>query len=169
MSKNDKRMCLVLVGIFLAAAAFGSHFNPYGDSVDGSEIRWGGSTSFSSAQSWANSEWNAVGSISILADTIWTIEDLTWDDVNDSSASWDGRWTSRVGADLIELNAYYLNGYSTNNRRTVATHELGHALGLGDHTLSDYGSSSIIMYHCSTCSGVTTPQSHDESDYNTLW
>jgi len=159
----------VLMLLFFAAAAFGSHFNPAGSSVDSGEIRWGGSTTYTDARQWATDKWNALGAISIQPDTAFTIEDLTWQDADVCSASWDGRWTQYIGADTVELNKCYLKNYTDFKRRAVATHELGHGLGLGDHTLSDYSSSSIVMYNCSTCSGVNTPQTHDQSDYNSLW
>jgi len=151
------------------AALFAAHFNPYGSSVDAGEIRWGGSTIYTDARQWAIDKWNALDPINVLPDSAFTIEDLTWQDADVCSASWDGRWTLRTGADLVELNKCKLKDYTDFKRRAVATHELGHGMGLGDHTLSDFSSSAILMYYCSTCSGVNTPQSHDQSDYDSLW
>ena len=168
MRKKILGLAALVMSLF-AITAMAAHFLGI-SSVDGREIKYEDFTSFDDARSWAVSQWNALGKVSIAPDDAFSINDMEWTDVNRCDVSWDGRWISYSFADdVIELNACYLNGYTTFNRRTVATHELGHALGIGDHTLSDFGSSAIIMYHCSTCSGVNTPQTHDRNDYNTLW
>ncbi|HWM91946.1 MAG TPA: hypothetical protein VN493_14365 [Thermoanaerobaculia bacterium] len=148
---------------------FAAHFSPNGPSVDGDEIRYVDNTSYNDPLSWAIAEWNALDPIDILPDSAFTIADIDVFDVNDSSVSWVGSRSVRTGTDWIRMNSYYLNGYTTFQRRGTMTHEFGHALGMGDHTLSDYGSSAIIMYECSACSGVNTPQAHDEDDYDDLW
>lgn len=168
MESRALRLSLFLF-TFVSTALFASHFNPYGDSVDGTQVRWEDYTAFDDARTFAASQWEALGSINFEPDAWNTVTDLEWLDVNYCDVGWDGRWRARNLSDAIDLNACYLNGYSAFSRRTVATHEAGHAIGLGDHTLSDYGSSSIVMYFCSTCSGVNTPQSHDISDHDALW
>lgn len=133
------------------------------DSVDGREIRWEDYTAFDDARNHANSTWNALGRVNIAADSATTVADLEWRDANRSDVGWDGMWSARTGADLIQLNAAYLNGYTTFKRRAVAAHEQGHALGLA-HSYSNQ-----LMNSCSTCSGYNTPQSHDRADYFALW
>ncbi len=54
-----------------------------------------------------------------------------------SSCNWDGSYTvySNNGyfTDAIGwLNYYYISGYVTNKKASVATHELGHIAGLGE-------------------------------------
>ena len=61
------------------------------------------------------------------------------------------------------LNPYYTNGFSYANKKTVWVHELGHALGL------NHSGTYAIMYHCSTCTGFTQPQSDDIAGINALY
>lgn len=133
------------------------------DSTDSGEIRWGGSTTYTDARSHGNSQWNGLGSINIAPDAWNTIEDLTWSDANRSDVTWAGVHTcySCCATDTIQLNVYYMSGFTTSQRRNVATHELGHALGIG------HSYSGQVMYEY--VSSVTTLQSHDISDYRSLW
>lgn len=155
-------LTLVAAGMLLSSTAAYAHFLGY-SAVDSGEIRWGSSSVFSTAISHANSQWDALGSINIAADTASTYEDVTYMDVRRSDVTWDGRYSNSAGSDEIEFNRHFMDGYTSTKQKAVATHELGHALGLA-HSYSDQ-----IMYYCSTCSGYTTPQSHDRSDYYSLW
>lgn len=77
---------------------------------------------------------------------------------------WPGQWYA-IGnaADLIEFNTYYMDNYTTAEKQNVVTHELGHALGIGDH----YDTSNIMMYGVVT--GRTTLATHDITDYHNIW
>lgn len=153
---------LILTSLLVLPSIAFAHFLGY-DSVDAGEIRYGSSTVYTSARSHAVSTWNALGRISIAADTAYTYEDVTFLDANRSDVSWDGLYTNTDGSDEIYLNKYFLNSYTLTKQKAVAAHELGHALGLA------HSYSPNLMNSCSTCSGVTTPQSHDRSDYFSLW
>jgi hypothetical protein len=87
------------------------------DSVDGSEIRWEDDTGWDDARTHAINTWDALGRINIAPDNVTSIADLEWHSVNRSDVGFDGRWVPYFGADHIELNSYYLNGYTTTKRR----------------------------------------------------
>lgn len=137
-----------------------AHFLGY-SSVDAGEIRWGGSTQYSSAWSNGISTWNALSSVNIAPDTIWTYEDLTVSDVNRSDVSWVGQYAYSWATDALKLNSYYLNNDTPAERQNTTTHELGHSLGLA-HSFS-----GNVMYSYQTTQ--TSLGSHDISDYNQLY
>jgi hypothetical protein len=132
--------------------------------VDNKEIRWDGYNWYANNRTAGISIWNALSPIDILPDTVWSICDLTFSDRNDSNVSWTGLYSNYgvIGAN-ININNYYLDGYSDAQRTNVFAHELGHALGIGDHT----SSSSYMMYD--TVTSLTSLNAHDISDYRALW
>ena len=66
--------------------------------------------------------------------------------INNASNGWAGMTYS---SGKIELNTYYMSGYSNSKKQNVATHELGHALGL-DHSTSTDVMDAAITGHTST-------------------
>ena len=150
----------VLIGLLIPASA-SAHFLGY-DSVDGSEIRYEDYTQYDDARIWAINRWNALGEIAIRPDAWNTITDLEFWDWNDCSASWVGIYVGqRPGAEQIYFNICYLKSADTSQRRNVALHELGHALGLA-HSFPG----QVMNRYITT---ITTPQSHDRADYYALW
>lgn len=135
------------------------------DSVDSGEIRFEDYLdNYDDARIHAASAWNALGRIDILGDTSVTVTDLEWFDLDRGATGWDGRYFPQPYADGIQLNEHYLRGYTTTKRRGVATHELGHALGLA-HSYSG----QVMVDNTPARGSITTPQSHDRADYMTLW
>jgi hypothetical protein len=156
-------MTLALLGVVLAGTA-SAHFLPY-DSVDDCEVRWEDETKYDSERLAASSAWESLKGddcVDLLPDAWDTIADLEWQDVNRSDVSWAG--LTRQGDFItgeIHLNDFYMQSYDSCRRTNVAMHELGHIHGL-DHSFSGQ-----VMYEF--VSPVCTLQSHDITDYQTLW
>lgn len=84
------------------------------------------------------------------------------------NTGWDGatqacNGSSPRGATLVMLNRYYTDDYSAAKRNGVATHEVGHALGLGH-----MGDSTSVMYPNTPGRSQTSPGSDDIKGVNTL-
>lgn len=145
-----------------AAAPASAHFTGY-DSVDGSgrDIHYEDNTTYDTALNHAIDEWNQLGEVDITEDTGWTNKDLKFTDVDRSDVTWVGLYDPESGYDLIKFNSFYLDNDTLAQKKNVALHEIGHALGL-DH-------SYVGQVMASVQSSVTTTQSHDEADYYDLW
>ncbi|MWC27123.1 hypothetical protein [Paenibacillus sp. MMS18-CY102] len=135
--------------------------------VDSSEIRWGGSTKYSTAWSSAVTAWNALNKVVIAPDTVWSIEDLTISDISEESDEpFTAQYINSIGADELEFNTFYMDAsYRTAaHNQNTAMHELGHALGIGDHEGAAYNTN--IMYYAAT--SETTIKNHEKDDYNNI-
>ena len=166
MKKLLKRSTLVgALALMLTPTVSSAHFLGY-DSVDSGEIRWGtqeGTTKWSTARSHAISTWDAMGAVNIAGDTSTTIEDLSFRDVNYSDVTWSGQYDYRAfSTDVIDINNYFMNGFTDAQRKHTFLHELGHALGLDHHTIE-------VNVMRSGFKNYTTLGTHDKSDYNELW
>ncbi len=161
-----------LLGVTLVfAGSTDGHFND-NNAVDDYEIRWGGSTKYSTQWSYGISTWNALGEINIAPDTFWTYQDLTVRDVYSADADWAGLYDyDWIGSDELYLNKHYLDddlsilpwAWQDATIKNVILHELGHALGL------DHSHSGNIMHD--TVNLKTSLGPIDKYDYNnnTLW
>jgi hypothetical protein len=150
---------------FMGSAPASAHFLG-NDSVDDREIRWEDETRYDDARKHAINAWDnsSLNRINIAPDAWNTVADLEWRDSNRTDVTWDGLWKGRSGADAIYLNVRYLKDYGKTKRRGVATHELGHALGLA-HSYRG----QIMVNNTPDRGSLTTPQSHDKADYHSLW
>lgn len=157
-------LSLLILGVSFSATAADVHSLGY-SSVDANEIRWDGSNLYSSARTSAITQWNSLNQIDIVPDDLLHVEDVHLSDVYRSDVAWVGLYTNMIGTDSIQVNNYYLDNDTAAQRTNVFLHELGHALGIGDHDSPAY--SSIVMYYMQT--STTAPQDHDITDYNNLW
>ncbi len=165
--KKRKGMQLgaILAAMLLVSLAFvpavSAHFLGY-SAVDEMEIRYGGSTQYTTAQSHSFSTWNNLGKVNIAPDTIWTYEDVTYSDYYDSNTDISGYYQYySIGSDDIKFNQYWFDQFTTDEKKKTATHELGHALGLAH----SYYPNIMVQGQYS----LTQLGSHDISDYNTLY
>ena len=82
--------------------------------------------------------------------------DLEWFDLDRGDTGWDGKYLPQSFADGIQLNEYYLRGYSSGKRRGVASHELGHALGPA-HSYAG----QVMVDNSVSRGAMYVPQSHE--------
>ncbi|WNY25321.1 M57 family metalloprotease [Methanolapillus millepedarum] len=107
------------------------------DLVDsGKHLDWGGSTTYQSEFNASVVTWNNYKAGIIRKDGIANLKDVTISDYS-LQDSYSGV-TSPSGT--LKFNTYYMKDYSTDVRKNVCTHELGHALGL------DHNSQGDVMY-----------------------
>ncbi|MDT3397484.1 matrixin family metalloprotease [Streptomyces sp. B1866] len=145
-------------------------------SVDGHEIRWEDETRFDDARKYATKVWTSSGltKVKLKPDAWDTIADLQWRDTNTTSGKWRnifGKWEPHTGADSIYLNRAYLdNGRNHGNdrdRRKVAAHELGHALGFCHKSANWYFTLMEAEHQYLPNDGK--PTSQDRKNYHALW
>ncbi|MEV7525132.1 M57 family metalloprotease [Streptomyces sp. NPDC091371] len=141
-------------------------------SVDEGEIRWTESTKYDDAFQWAIKRWQYAGArIKIVADSATTVNDLEFVDYSNAADAAAGNWQRRpqIGAtDYIRFNKAKMDGYDTATRRQVATHELGHALGLCHKSNGGSGYVRSIMW-TEAHSLFAEPQDVDKANYRKLW
>ncbi|KAB2947523.1 MAG: matrixin family metalloprotease [Candidatus Methanoperedens sp.] len=106
--------------------------------------------------------WNALGKVNIAPDTIWTYEDLTYSDYYNPSSGFPAYYDPNdYDGDDLMFNQYLMNGLTSDEKKKVAIHELGHALGLEHSYIPNVMVQGQYSY--------TQLGSHDIEDYNYLY
>jgi predicted Zn-dependent protease len=157
------------LGLLMATSAVAAHFSSQENSVDSGEIRYEDQTQWDGAKQHSIDTWNACcNPIDILKDDAFHVSDL---EIKDYSAndSLCGKYNANTGANDMWLNNSYFNSATTDEKLSCAAHEMGHALGLGDHDETQYN--DVLMDGCPVCKDpmVKNPQTHDKNDYDQLW
>lgn len=80
--------------------------------------------------------------------------------ISDKNEGKVGYAASTIENRKIIFNTYYMDDYTTNQKRNVAIHELGHALGLAHRTGE---SSSVMQYNVTS---VITLCKGDKENYD---
>ena len=169
MKREALRKLTAIAGAVLATLAAAltfsgtasAHFTGF-SSVVSYRINWTGTTQYWGARDLAIAEWNALGRVYIGQHSgPSNTADLRFGDTYRADVTWVGLYSNQSGPDSITFNRYYMDQYYSPKKTNTALHELGHALGL-NHSFSGQ-----VMR--STVSSITSPQSHDRSDYSSLW
>ena len=98
---------------------------------------------------------------------------MTLTDTNDSTIGWDGYTSMSVSGGYFVsgtayLNYYFIQNYSWGQVDGVATHELGHVIGLAHNSSGCVIMTPYTSYRWGTC-GISTPQTDDVNGINSLY
>lgn len=113
------------------------YFLSYND-VDGERLAYtiSGSFTYPADLQAAINSWNQLSAITVAPPGVFEQPDVSFASVVRSDVTWSGLHT-HVPAPLtntIQINNYFVAGYSSAMRAGVIAHEIGHALGFADHT-----------------------------------
>lgn len=137
--------------------ALGASYTLGWDLVDsGGHLDWGGSTKYQTDFNDSVNTWNSYKSGVIRKDSVLHLKDVTISDIrliNNDVGETDGNNKT------IKFNTYNIDPMNTTRRRNVCTHELGHALGLGENP-----NTGNVMYYKSSDS--YTLSRDDKDSYN---
>lgn len=137
--------------------------NTYNGCVSNSAISYSGSASYPSYFTTAVQRWNNLKRVTIYYSPS-NLPNLMIQNINTTAYSWAGAYFHSAGKmATIQYNNNVLNKLSAQQIRGVYTHELGHALALGDHQSSTYSNTMMYAYYGGYPDSLAP---HDISDYN---
>ncbi|MEU9714964.1 hypothetical protein [Streptomyces sp. NPDC047976] len=141
-------------------------------SVDDGEIRWTASTKYEAEYRHGNRAWSYSGAkVRIAQDSATTVNDLNYEDFSDPRNPAAGVWSRNPGiaaTDLIRFNKARMDSYDAATRRMVASHELGHALGLCHKSGSGKSAVKSVMWP-EAAEYPDVPTDVDKANYRRLW
>lgn len=123
----------------------------------GKHMDWDGSTKYQTQFNAGVKTWNGFKSGVIRKDSAKVIQDVAISDYSEKSSV--AGVTSSQGS--IRFNKYVMDTLSATKKQNVATHELGHALGLAHNTSSD------VMYKY--VSTKTSLSANDKASYTAAY
>jgi hypothetical protein len=148
----------------LGAGPASAHWLGY-DSVVSNKIDYQDNTVYDDARGWARDQWNNSGDVDIQLDGALTTNDVEFYDQDLSWVSWVAVYYNEAGDDDIVFNRHYMDTYTTTQRRWVAMHEVGNALGLA----TSFDGQIMQAYVPSAQDAFQYVQPHDQYSYDVLW
>lgn len=133
MKRIISLLSVVLFLYIFSMTAFADVYLGTGDNVDsGGHLDWDYDTTYYAESKFAMNIWNTHKFGVIREDDIWVVQDLFVTDINSATAGYYG-YRDKDNA-TIYFNIYYMEKLEPNQKKSVAAHEFGHALGLGHNT-----------------------------------
>lgn len=169
---RNKLLGLGALIMLLPTVALGSHQTtthllwPNDDAVTYGKTNYTDYTAYDMAKTHSDNVWSALGKVDIhpyvQGETGGiTLEFLDYTSTTDGLCGYE--YNQPVAR--LRLNTAYMDPADDWNEKSCAAHEMGHAMGLGDHG-GEYQSNALMYGHVGR---FTAPMQHDKDDFYTRW